>query len=494
LHAVERVVPTGHSFLLTGGAAGLALLVGIGSVQSPVLALAGVGAVAFTLIVARSMAAALALFVLLTFFDRTTMLQSIGLTTPVKLAGGVLALIWLLVILNRSASAPVIFREHGIFALVVAFFVTWALASALWAAQPHDALASGFRLAQGVILLFIVSTAIRNVSHARWLILAFIGGALLATVIGFFGAYGANASVNDARLSGGFDDPNELAAVVVPALVFLGFVFEAYRRSARLLLIPAAGVLGLGFVRTDSQAGLLALGVVCICALFFSGPARGRAVALVTTLVIAGTAYYTLVTAPVAFQTLTSSNNVGGRESLWAVAGDVVADHPLLGVGAGNFSDAEQSYAFGSTSLPRVDLVARGELVHNSYLQVLAELGPVGLAAFLAVIVGSLALGVRAARSFHRVGDREMELLARGVVIGTVGILVAYFFATNQYEKQLWLLLAIGPALDSIARRASAQSPAKEQGAMGPAVPAGPRGNEPSPVGSGFGPHIDSAR
>jgi O-antigen ligase len=454
LDAVQRLTVSRPLLLCTGGAGGLALLLGVLSVQSPALALAGVGALVFTAIVARNMAAGLALFVLLTFFDRTTALQSVGLTTPVKLAGGVIALVWLFVILNRSSEAPLLFRDHGLFAVAVAFFVAWAFASALWAAQATDALASAFRLAQGVLLLVIVSTAIRTAAHLRWLILAFIGGALFATVIGFFGAYSASSSVNDARLSGGFDDPNELAAVVVPALVFLSFFLVAERRATRFLLVPIAGVLALGFLRTDSQAGLIALGVTLVGALFFAGPVRDRAAVLVVALAVAGTAYYTLVTAPVAFQTLTSSNNVSGRESLWAVAGDVVSDHPVVGVGAGNFSDVEQSYAFGSTSLPRIDLVARGELVHNSYLQVLAELGLVGLAAFLAVIVGSLALGVRAVRTFHRAGDSQMELLARGIVIGTVGILVAYFFATNQYEKQLWLLLALGPALDSIARRA----------------------------------------
>lgn len=452
MDGVQRLT-LGREQLLWVGGAGFALVVGVVSVRSPALALAAVGALLFTTIVLRNLAAGVALFVLLTFFDRTTALQSVGLTTPVKLAGGVLALGWLLLVLNRESEAPLLLRDHGALALTVAFFVAWAFASTLWSPDPVDALASAFRLAQGALLLFIVATAIRSVAHVRWLLLSFVGGALLATLIGFFGAYRADSSVNDARLSGGFDDPNELAAVLVPALVFLLFFFVADRRAIRWLLIPLAAVLALGFLRTDSQAGLVALAVTLIGALVFSGPARGRAVALVATVVVAGTAYYTLVTAPVAFQTLASSNNVSGRESLWAVAGDVVADHPLLGVGAGNFSDVEQSYAFGSTSLPRIDLVTEGELVHNSYLQVLAELGPVGLAAFLAVIVGSLALGVRAVHMFQRAGNRELELLSRGVVIGTVGILVAYFFATNHYEKQLWLLLAIGPALNTLAMR-----------------------------------------
>ena len=99
---------------------------------------------------------------------------------------------------------------------------------------------------------------------------------------------------------------------------------------------------------------------------------------VVGTVVVAGTLFYTLVTAPVAFQTILSPDNTSNRESLWTVAGTMVSDQPLLGVGAGNFSVVEPFYTVRAINLPRVDLVSEGELVHNSYLQVLAELGILG--------------------------------------------------------------------------------------------------------------------
>ena len=45
-----------------------------------------------------------------------------------------------------------------------------------------------------------------------------------------------------------------------------------------------------------------------------------------------------------------------------------------------------------------------------------------------------------------------MEILGRGVLIGTIGMLAAYVFITAQYEKQLWLLLGICAALSTLAR------------------------------------------
>jgi O-antigen ligase len=278
---------------------------------------------------------------------------------------------------------------------------------------------------------------------------------MFAALIGIFGVYGTNDSVNDARLSGGFDDPNELAAVVVAAMVFSGFAFVALRgRASRWLYAAAILVFLFALAQTDSQAGLVALAVGLVLAIVLGGRARAIITVGVLAFALAAVAYYTFVTAPVAIQTISSQDNVGSRETLWSVASQVVRDHPVAGVGAGNFVVVEPKYTFSNIDLPRVDLVVRPELVHNSYLQVLAELGVIGLALFLTVIARSLQLALRAAHVFARGGDDELDMLSRGFLIGTAAMIVAYFFATNQYEKQLWLLLAAGPTLLSVALRA----------------------------------------
>src|SRR5438093_357944 len=92
------------------------------------------------------------------------------------------------------------------------------------AASPKLALAG----ALGIV--FIVFTAFRERRHVWWLANAFIGGAAFAALIGILGVYATNTTVNNGRLSGGFDDPNELAAVLIPALVLCGFAFVASRR------------------------------------------------------------------------------------------------------------------------------------------------------------------------------------------------------------------------------------------------------------------------
>ena len=157
-----------------------------------------------------------------------------------KLLGALLALIWFLKTLTGTRRMPLLLRDEPLLAFTVMLFVAWAIASATWAVAKSEALfgsaGSAFRLAQGAVLLFIVFSTLTQRRHVWWLLNSFVAGALFAALIGLFGVYGTSASVNDARLSGGFDDPNELAAVLVPALVFSGFAFVALRgRESRWL-------------------------------------------------------------------------------------------------------------------------------------------------------------------------------------------------------------------------------------------------------------------
>ena len=432
-------------------------ILGVAAAASGPLALGAAAALLFVAVAWRDPALGLCIFIVVTFFDRSTGLQSGGITV-VKGLGAALTLIWLVRAGSGRRDIPLLERDRPSLILAALLLVGWTFASALWAPDPQRALTgsggSAFRLAQGVLLLFVVTFAVSRRKHVWWVVRAFIGGAVVAAALGFFGVYGRSASVNDARLSGGFDDPNELAAVLVPAIVLSAFAFLALgRKATRWIYVAAAVFLGYSFFQTDSQAGLVALGVASLLGVAFAGRARPWAIAGVLASVLVLATYYTFVTAPVAIQTITSQDNVSGRESLWSVAAAVVKDHPLRGVGAGNFVVVEPSYAASDLNLPRADLVVRPELVHNSYLQVTAEMGIVGLACFLSVIGCCLFFGGQAARMFERGGDWESEMLSRGVVIGSVALLTAYFFATNQYEKQLWLVLALGPALNSVARR-----------------------------------------
>ena len=129
-------------------------------------------------------------------------------------------------------------------------------------------------------------------------------------------------------------------------------------------------------------------------------------------------------------------------------------DHPLLGVGVGNFSAVEPVYALRDIDLLRPEYVIDRRLgVHNTYLEMASELGTVGLLLFAAVVSLALLAGLRAVRRFEQLGDADGEDLVRGLVLAAVGLLAAYAFLSGIFEKQLWLLLGVIVGMLYVAER-----------------------------------------
>ena len=142
----------------------------------------------------------------------------------------------------------------------------------------------------------------------------------------------------------------------------------------------------------------------------------------------------------------------------------MVQAHPGTGVGVGNYQTSAVHYLLQPGVILRPEfIVDTPKVAHNTYLQVLAELGVPGIAMFLAIIGFSLLCILRAARIFERLGDPPMELLSRALLVALCGVLAADFFISEEFSKQLWLLLGLGPALLGIAttakRRVSPQDP-----------------------------------
>jgi O-antigen ligase len=432
--------------------------IGAGATRSPTLAVGAVVGVAFVWVAFRNLAAGLAFFVVLTFFERLPGSPATGLTL-VKAAGFVLAIAWLAALANRRDQAPLIFRDHPWLAYAGVFFITWSLASMLWAEDPISARFETGRLAQNVLFFFIVFTAISRRQHLLWVLGAYLGGAVLTAVVGLAGASSSeqfSPYADTSRLSGGISDPNELAAILIPAIVIAAFLLAVTSSPLwRWVLGSIVVVTSLALFLTQSRGGLLSLAVVVLVTPFLAGPVRLRALVVILAVAAIGIGYYALVAPPQALGHVTkfSVGSGTGREDLWRVAIQMFKNHPLNGVGTGNFQVVEPRYALQNINLPRVDLVVdTPKVAHNTYLHVLTELGVVGFAAFAGMLLGALGLAWRAIQTLARRGELRMEILGRGVLIGTIGMLAAYVFITAQYEKQLWLLLGICAALSTLAR------------------------------------------
>jgi putative inorganic carbon (hco3(-)) transporter len=416
-----------------GLAAGINPLVGLGL---------AVGA-AVSLVTLSDVTAGLVLFTILSFLD---VLSSNGSSVSfIKVVGVLLFGSWFaqrLVGTARSRAAVSRLPSNLVFCVIA--LATWSAISATWAVSSGVAIASTLSYVLNMLLFPIVMVAVRRREQLQWVLAAFLIGAIISTAYGFIYATGTAGG----RLEGGIGDANEQAAVLVAAIPIALALGNTMRRPALRLLCWGGGVFCLiGVFTTLSRGGLIALGFVMAAAVLFGGRWRAKAAVLLAVTAL-GTITYYFAIAPLAARQRVTSSTTSGRSDIWHVAWRMIQAHPITGSGSGNFQEASIHYVQGIGSISNANLIVDvPHVAHNIYLQLLADLGIPGLLAFLGVAGFSMVAVGKAALRFERQGDREMELVARCLLLSVVAFMSADFFLSGEFSKQLWLTFALCPAV-----------------------------------------------
>jgi O-antigen ligase len=439
-------------------AAGLGLLAGI----DPRLAIVAALGFAFVLVTISDLAAGIAVFAFLTFVEVLTIGNDTVSVT--KLAGLLLAASWFAVMTTRPRAELEFFSVHPYISATLVAFVGWVLISSSWAVGTDAVLASAGRYALDALLFVIVFTAIRTPKQLGWVMLAFTLGAAVAALHGIISPTGEETA---GRLGSDILDPSQLSAVLVSGAALSLGVIVLFRNSP--LLRVAALIIGVFAVvaisLTASRGGIVALGVALLAAIVLGG--RWRVQITIVCAVFAMITYiYFAAIAPVYIRERVISPNVGqekieeGRTTLWQVAWRAFEANPVKGVGSGNFSLVSRNYLLEPGLLARTDEIVgdNPKVVHNSFLEVATELGVIGFAMFALIVGFSLTSMLRASRLFSLSGDRRMQAVSLCIAVALIGDLAALFFISDQYSKQLWFLMGLGPAILAMARTAKARA------------------------------------
>jgi O-antigen ligase len=439
------------ALLVCGTGAAVGLLAGI----DPKLAIAASLCLLFMLVILSDLTAGLTLF---TFLSLVAIVP-IGAGPAVsflKAIGLLLLLSWVATLIRADPGeepVPDFIAAHQGLGYIVLLFLGWVALSQIWAESSPATLTSLYRLALNAALFLIVFTAVRNLRDLIWVMTAFVLG---ATVAGLYGLANQESSSGVERIAGTLGNANELAAVLVVGVV-LGLGLMLARRDQpgmRLLSGACAAICLLGVLLTVSRTGVVALAVAGIATIVFAGRWRARIVPLVLVALLVGVGYFAVVATPEARERITHTGGGTGRVDLWTVGWRMVDAHPLNGIGAGNFPITSPQYLVQPGSLERSDLIlSEPKVAHNTYLEVLAELGIVGFGLFMAMLVICVGFAWRAIRNFKLSGDAMAEILSRALLIALLALLAADFFVSEQFQKALWLLLALCPAVLAISVR-----------------------------------------
>jgi O-antigen ligase len=154
-----------------------------------------------------------------------------------------------------------------------------------------------------------------------------------------------------------------------------------------------------------------------------------------------------------------TDNSVLSRATENLTALRVWADHPLLGVGPGQFPNYYRDYADDIG----VSVKAANREAHNLYLGIAAETGILGLTAFLGAIVVTF-IQLARARGRAIASRPDLAALAAGFMLALVGYLAAGLFLHLSYARYFWLMLALAGAAAAVILEATEGAPTDARG------------------------------
>jgi O-antigen ligase len=246
------------------------------------------------------------------------------------------------------------------------------------------------------------------------------------------------------RVSGPIGEANDFAYVLASVLPF-GVYLTLRDRRLRVLWALCSAVIVLALFGTLSRGALVGVAAVVLWAVATRrtrvGGVLAGTVVVAGTLLLAFTLWRPLIDERLAAKSVVAQANVDSRQAYWSAAARMAADHPILGVGPGRFGIEASKYVLNDP------INIERPVVHNSYLEVLAEGGVPTLIAFIALIFGSWRLLARARVRFRERDDRDGLRIVAATQASLVVAIVSANFLSVQITIPLWLLAGIAAVL-----------------------------------------------
>jgi putative inorganic carbon (hco3(-)) transporter len=255
--------------------------------------------------------------------------------------------------------------------------------------------------------------------------------------------------------SGPIGDPNDFAMFLSGAIP-LAIFFALSAKQRRGLWVAAVVVLIAADLATLSRGSLVGLGAVLLWAIIsrrISLPGvLGGAVVVATVLAFAFLLFQPLIQERLVQKSVAANQNVASREVFWQAAWHMALDHPIVGVGPNRFGVESEHYVRNDP------IVLHDPAVHNSYLEILAEIGPFALVLFWCLMASTW----RALRAVRRRAIEDRDVVSRrlsdALMASFVWTAVAMIFVSKELSIPIWLIAGLAGSLALSLREAAGRS------------------------------------
>ncbi len=343
---------------------------------------------------------------------------------------------------------------------LISFFVLAVILSGFVAIDIFRTLDRTIKLLRVLSLYLVVINVVQSKRDLNRLLWAFLLGGFLSALYGIL-----DPAQQGTRFVGTLGQTNLFAVSMVPRLPLALCLLSVEKgRLKQILLLVILSVIAYALTLTGSRGGLLATGLALI---LFALVQENKAVWLI---MIGLIALGGLIAMPLEMKQrigLVSSssgqdlgNSTDRRETYQIYGWQLWQQHPILGIGLDGFTEAYTHSDYRFLQKNRTKRVA-----HNTYLEIAVGTGLLGLIPFISLFALSLF------KTWKYSGFRNrypyLASISAGLFAAQGGYFLGILFGSRQYEKTLWLLIALVVVIQNIAtmaqRRRSADIVNKQQ-------------------------------
>ena len=380
-------------------------------------------------------------FVFIYFARPEDWIPGLGVVRPAFIAGTLAIAGFVLAAL--SSGAGILALPRAIWYLIALFFQLFAAAvfSPVWRGGAFEVVAYTF--SKIVLITIVIALAVTTLERLRKLI--FIQASSFALV--------AIVSIVESRriagrlmgsLNGIYGNPNDLAFTIALGFPLCWvFLHRTPNKIKKLMWLSFMGAMAYAVFMTASRSGLIVLSISVLIGLWEFGFKGGRRHLLVIGTVLA---LGIVIIAPRklmdarfdAFSNRSASESAYGsyqqRHELLVTSLHITGEHPLFGVGPGNFQIVSGNW----------------HVAHNSLTELSAEGGIAALLLFLLMVKSSFS-NLRRAREYNR-DHEELNLWFSGLKVAMISLLVGSLFSSIEYQFFPYMLMAYTAVLYRITR------------------------------------------
>lgn len=356
--------------------------------------------------------------------------------------------------------------------LLIYIFVICGIISTVVSSAPLLSLKGLFsKLLKGIVLFFITTEVINSRKKLYLILTAMVLSMLFMSADGiyqivtgwdFLRHYG-----QDGRMTASFSCSNGFGGwIVIMSPLLLGIMFTGRNQRPKMIIKFIILVLTCSLIfcllRTGSSGSLIGAFFAIIFFMMFKRDKTFLTSAIIILALLASIVSFFMYLSPDLPGLLKAANKSGPifsikdimvqvmlkidvvRTNLWREAILIIRDFPLFGCGLNAYSVVAPAYKSG--------LSEAGIYPHNSYLQMAAEMGLIGLASFILIIIGLFRTSLT---NMKKIKDNFFASVLLGLLAGLSGFFAHSFFDVNFYAFQLvnvmWFIMGLIIAVQEVA-------------------------------------------